>query len=66
MKYAYSLVLLHKEEMVLQGMSDRLNGTGRFYGMAMNVGKNKVMRISRQPSPIQSMKNQRQIDIWNI
>jgi hypothetical protein len=52
--------------MVLQGTIDRLIGTGRCYGMEMNVGKNKVIRISRQPSPIQVMKDQRQMDMWNI
>jgi hypothetical protein len=45
---------------------DNLIGTGRCYGMEMNVGKNKVMRISRQPSPIQVMKDQRQMDMCNI
>jgi hypothetical protein len=52
--------------MVLQGTIDRLIGTGRCYGLQMNVGRNKVMRISRQPSPIQVMKDQRQMDMWNI
>jgi len=52
--------------MVLQGMTDRLIGTGSCYGMDMNVGKYKLMRISRQPSPIQVMKDQRQMDMWNI
>jgi len=54
-KYADELVLLDKEEAVLQGMSERLTETGRCYGMEMNVEKNKVMKISRQPSPIQIM-----------
>jgi hypothetical protein len=65
-KQADSLVLLPKEDMVLQGMLDRLIETGRCYGMEMNVGKNKIMRISRQPSSIQVMKDQRQMDMWNI
>ena len=38
-----------KEETVLQGMTDKLIETGRYYGMEMNVEKTKVMRISRQP-----------------
>jgi hypothetical protein len=38
-KYADGLVLLAKEETVLQGMIDRLIGTGRFCGMEMNVEK---------------------------
>jgi hypothetical protein len=51
-KYADELVLLAGEETVLKGMIDRLIEIGRRYGMEMNMGKTKVMRISRQPSPI--------------
>jgi hypothetical protein len=47
-------------------MINRLTGTGRSYGMEMNMVKNKVMEISRQPSPAQVMKDQRQMDMWNI
>jgi len=36
-------------------MTKRLTEYGRFYGMEINVEKTKVMRISRQPSPIQIM-----------
>jgi hypothetical protein len=39
-KYADDLVLLAKEETVLQGMVDRLSEIGRRYGMEMNVEKN--------------------------
>jgi hypothetical protein len=35
-----------KEEMVLQGMIDKLIEIGRCYGMEKNVEKTKVMRIS--------------------
>jgi hypothetical protein len=38
-KYADDLVLLAKEETVLQGMIDRL--IGRCYGMEINVGQTK-------------------------
>ena len=38
-KYADDLVLMAKEEMVLQGMIDRLIEIGRCHGMEMNVGK---------------------------
>jgi hypothetical protein len=51
-KYADELALLAKNEAVLQGMIDRLIEIGRCYGMELNVEKNKIMRISRQPSPI--------------
>jgi hypothetical protein len=40
-KYADYLVLLAKEEMVLQDMINKLTETGRCYGMEMNVEKNK-------------------------
>ena len=36
-KYADDLVLMAKEETVLQGMIDKLTEIGRFYGMEMNV-----------------------------
>ena len=44
-KYADELVLLAKEETVLQGIIDKLIETGRYHGMEMNVEKTKVMRI---------------------
>jgi hypothetical protein len=46
-KYADDLVLLAKEEMVLQDTIDKLIEIGRCHGMAMNMGKNrtKIMRI---------------------
>jgi hypothetical protein len=59
-KYIDDLVLLANGEAVLQGMSDRLTEIGRCYGMATNAEKNQVMRISRQPSPVQIMIDQRQ------
>jgi hypothetical protein len=37
--YADDLVLLAKEETVIQGIIDRLNENGRCYGMEMNVEK---------------------------
>jgi len=59
-KNADDLVLLAKEEKVLQGMIDKLIEIGRYYGMEMDV-KKKVMRISRQPSPVTIMINQKQL-----
>ena len=32
------------------------------YGMEMNVEKTKVMRISRQPSPVKIMMDQKQLE----
>ena len=40
-KYADERVLMAKEETVLQGMTDKLIETGRYYGMEMNVEKQK-------------------------
>jgi hypothetical protein len=56
------LVLMAKEETVLQGMIDKLIEIGRCYGMEMNVEKTKVMRISRQPSPVTIMRDQKQLE----
>lgn len=41
-------------------MSERTIKIGRFYGKEINVEKSKVMRISRQRSPIQIIRDQRQ------
>jgi len=56
--YADDLVLLAKEEKVLQDMFDKLIETGGCYGMEMNVQKTKVIRISRQPFPVNMAINQ--------
>jgi len=47
---------------VLQGMIDKLIETGRYFGMEINVGKTKVMRISRQPSLITITIEQKQLE----
>jgi hypothetical protein len=54
-KYVKDLMLLAREATILQGMIGRQIEMGRCYGMEVNVAKAKVMKISRQPSPIQSM-----------
>ena len=41
LKYADDLVLMAKEETVLRGMIDKLIETSRYYGMEMNVEKQK-------------------------
>jgi hypothetical protein len=61
-KYADDLVLLAREENVLQGMFDRIIEIGRCYGMEMNVEKTEVKRISRQPTPIKIMIDQKQLE----
>jgi hypothetical protein len=54
-KYADDLVLLAKEEALLQDMIDRLIEIRRGNVMEVNVENTKVMRISRQPSPLRIM-----------
>jgi hypothetical protein len=61
-KYADDLALLAREEKVLQDMINKLTEIGRCYGMEMNVEKTKVMRISRQPSPVKIMIDQKQLE----
>jgi hypothetical protein len=39
-KYAEYLVLLAREEGVLQGITERLTEIGRYHGVEMNVEKN--------------------------
>ena len=46
-KYADKLVLLDKDDAVLQDMTERLTEIGRCYEMDINVEKTKVMRIFR-------------------
>jgi hypothetical protein len=60
-KYADDLVLLAKEQTVLKCKTDRLTEVGRYYGMEMNMEKTTVTRISRQPSPVQIMTDQKQL-----
>jgi hypothetical protein len=43
-------------------MIDKLIKIGRCYGMEMDVEKTKVMRISRQPSPVKIMTDQKQLE----
>ena len=55
-------MLLAREEMLLQGMIDKLIEIGRYYGMEMYVGKTKGMRISRQPSLLKIMTDEKQLE----
>ena len=61
-KYADDLVLMVKEETVLQGMIDKVIEIGRCYGMKINVEKTKVVRISRQPSLVTIMVDQKPLE----
>jgi hypothetical protein len=57
-KYADGLVILAKEETVLQGMIAKLSEIGSCFGMEMNV--EELWTISRQISPIQTTTDQKQ------
>jgi hypothetical protein len=46
-KYVDNLVLLDKDDAVLEDMTGRLTEMGRCYKMDINVEKTKVMRIFR-------------------
>jgi hypothetical protein len=43
-------------------MIDKLIEIGRCYGMEIKVEKTKVMKISRQPSPVKIMIDQKQLE----
>ena len=43
-------------------MIGKLIETDRYYGMEMNVEKTKVIRISRQPSPVKITIDQKQLE----
>ena len=47
-KYADDLVLMAKEETVLQGMIDKLIETCRYYDMEINVEKTKVRYLTKK------------------
>jgi len=61
-KYADDLKLMAKEETILQGIIDKLTEIRRCYGMEINVEKTKAMRISRQPSPVTIVMDQKQLE----
>ena len=50
-KYTEDLVLLAKEEIVLQGTIDGLIAIGKCYGMEMNVEENIKLRESQGKHP---------------
>ena len=49
-----------------RSMIDKLIEVGRCYGMEMNVEKTKVVRISRQPSPVTIMIGKNNWTMWNV
>jgi hypothetical protein len=60
-KYADDLVLLAREEKVLQGVVDRLSEIGRRYGMEINMEKTKLIRSSRQPASMEIIIDEKQL-----
>jgi len=52
---SYCVFMVHDNHVLLQDMIDKLIEIGRCCGMEMNVEKTKVMKISRQPSPVTIM-----------
>jgi hypothetical protein len=61
-KYTDELVLLAKEEKVLQDMIDKLIEIGRCYVIEMNVKGTNIMRISRQLLPANIIIEQKQLE----
>ena len=59
-------VLLVKEEMMLQGVTDRLTEIVQCYGKEMNVEKANGMTIWRQPSAAQIMTGQNNREMWSF
>jgi hypothetical protein len=55
-------LLLAEEETWLQGVTDSLVDTGICCGMEMDMDETKVIRISRQPSLIQIMIDETQLE----
>ena len=53
---------------MLQGMNDRLTETGRCFRMEVNMGKTKVMIISKESSRLQIIIEEKQLEnvecIW--
>ena len=62
MKYADELSYWLRSKTVLQAMFDRIIKSVRCHGMKLDVEKSyKVIRISKQPSPLQIMIDKKQL-----
>jgi hypothetical protein len=64
-KYPDDLMLLAKEERVLEGITGRLVEVGKLWN-GNEYGKTEVMGISKQPSTSQIMTDKNNRRIWNI
>jgi hypothetical protein len=63
MKSAYERVLQVKEGTAVQRINDILIEIDRFYGMEIKVEQTEVVRITRQPSSVQIMVHQTQLEV---
>jgi hypothetical protein len=63
LRYVNDLALLATKGTVLEVVNDRPIEIRRKYGMDMNLEKTKVMKISRQPYPVQIMVDKKQMGI---
>jgi hypothetical protein len=62
-KYTDDLVPpANSEKTMLEGMSDRIIEIGRCYGTEMNLEKSKILRTSREPSPVQTTTDHKQLE----
>ena len=52
-RFADDTAIIAKTQEELQDMVNRLVDTGRKYGMAINIGKSQVMRVSRSSESLQ-------------
>ena len=64
--YAGDLVLMSKEEAVLQGMTERLIEAGIYYGMEMNLEKNEGNENLKATIPSTECDKYKNLRIWNI
>jgi len=65
-RYTDELVILAKEEAVLQGMFDRLNKVGRCCGMEMNVENTKGDDNRKAAIPNILHDSSNNLKMWNI
>ena len=65
-QYDDDLMLLAKEEKVLQDMIDKLIEIGRCYGMEMNVEKNKSNDNFKTTIPSKNYDRPKTTRIWNL
>jgi len=65
-KYADDLVLLAKDEKVLQDMTDKLVDIGGCYGMEVNVEKNRSNENFKATIPSKNYETKNSYRMWNL